>query len=63
MSKGAAAKQLAQPSVHAASVEHRQARGKSFLVDVSDIYFFFFLLGEGKGEFEAPGEGGGVGFY
>ena len=32
---------------------------KIFLVDVSDI-FYFFLLGEGeKGESEAPGRGGG----
>ena len=26
-------------------------------------YFLFFLLGEGKGESEAPGEGGGSVFY
>ena len=30
-------------------------------MDVSDI-FYFFLLGEGKGEFEAPGGGGAFHF-
>ena len=33
----------------------------STLVDISDI-FYFFLLGEWEGEFEAP-EGGGIGFF
>ena len=33
----------------------------SFLVDVSDI-FYFFCSGEGKGECEAPGGGGAI-FY
>ena len=28
------------------------------LVDVSDIFYFFFCLGEGKGESEPPGGGG-----
>ena len=35
---------------------------KKNLVDVSDIFYFCFCSGRGKGEFEAPGEGG-VGFY
>ena len=30
-----------------------------YLVDVSNI-FYFFLLGGGEGEYEAPGGGGGV---
>ena len=33
-----------------------------FLVDVSEI-FYFFCSGEGKGESEAPGRGGGSVFF
>ena len=33
------------------------------LVDVSDIFYFFFCSGWGKGEAEASGGGGGVDFY
>ena len=33
-----------------------------YLVDVSNI-FYFFCSGEGKGELEAPGRGGGRFFF
>ena len=33
-----------------------------YLVDVSDIFYFFSARG-GKGESEAPGQGGAVGFF
>ena len=34
-----------------------------FLVDVSDIFYFFFCLGRGKGESEAKRGGGSIFFY
>ena len=45
-------------------LEPQTDHAESCLGGRSDI-FYFFLLGEGrgKGESEAPGLGGGIGFY
>ena len=37
----------------------RKECAKSALVDVPNIFYFFLLPGEGKGEYEVPGRVGG----